>query len=109
MSKAKITGIVLLCFAGLFALIFIANEFEIFGIKFWGVRKADAQRKVFEQSQSYVEGKRQDLIKYRLEYMRADSADKVILKNTIAHAFANFDGNLLEPELKTFLDKMKFE
>ena len=109
MSKSKVTWITLLCIAGFILLIFAINEFEIFGIKFWGVRKADANRKVFEQSQSYVEGKRQDLIKYRLEYMRADSADKVILKNTIAHAFANFDGNLLEPELKSFLDKMKFE
>ena len=39
---------------GLFALIFLANEFSIFGVKFWGVRKENARREVFEQTQSYV-------------------------------------------------------
>ena len=64
-----------------------------------GKAQKDAERKVFEETQSYVEGKRQEATKYRLEYMRGDSLDKVAIKMTVAQSFANFDEDKLSPEL----------
>ena len=77
--------------ASLFLLIFLANEFEIFGVRFWGVRRENARREVFEQTQSYVEGKRQDLIRYHHEWMNASADDKISIEATIRMSFSNFN------------------
>ena len=86
-------------------LIFLANEFEIFGIKFWGVRKENARREVFEQTQSYVEGKRQDLVNYHHQWMQAKSFDdKQSIETVIRESFSNFDDEQIkDPELHSFL------
>jgi len=93
-------GIVLV----LFVLIFLANEFEIFGTRFWGVRKENARREVFEQSQSHVEGKRQDLIKYHHEWVNATPDNKIAIEYTIRQSFTNFDPELIKDgQLRSFL------
>lgn len=95
---------------GLFLLIFLANEFSIFGTKFWGVRKENARREVFEQTQSYVEGKRQELIKLHHEWNKASADDKIAIEATIRMNFANFDESKIEqPELYSFLKTIKYK
>lgn len=101
-----IIGIV--CF---FALLFIINEFNIFGIKFWGVRAQDARREVFENTQSYVEGKKQDLIKYHHEWMKAGPEDKLSIETTIRQQFSQFDEDKYlsnQSELHSFLKMVKY-
>ena len=93
-----------------FLLIFAANEFEIFGIRFWGVRKENARREVFEQTQSYVEGKRQDLIKYHHEWVKSSPQDQIAIEFTIREEFSQFseDRYLIDqPELYSFLKQIK--
>lgn len=95
MSNGKITAIVIGCILALFILIFAANEFQIFGTKFWGVRQENARREVFEQTQSYVQGKRQELVKLKHEWENADIDSKKTIEATIRISFANFpEGNL---------------
>ena len=90
--------------ASLFLLIFLANEFEIFGVRFWGVRRENARREVFEQTQSYVEGKRQDLIRYHHEWVNASSDDKISIEATIRMTFANFNPDQIkDSQLHYFL------
>lgn len=102
--------IVLAIIIGLFGLTFLANEYEIFGIKFWGVRKENAKREVFEQTQSYVEGKRQELTKYRLEYQRTkDPVEKEAIRQTVVTSFANLDYTKLPPDLQSFLNDLKYK
>lgn len=108
----RTTLIVIGAILGFFALIFLANEFEIFGTKFWGVRKENARREVFEQTQSYVEGKRQELIKLHHEWVNADDASKKAIESTIRMTFSNFDENkyLTDfPELYGFLKSIKYQ
>ena len=103
--QAIVLGII-----GFFALIVLVNEFEIAGVKFWGVRKENARREVFEQTQSYVEGKRQDLIKYHHEWVNASDDDKVAIEFTIRQSFSQFneDKHLVDqPELLSFLITIK--
>ena len=107
----RTTLIVIGAILGFFALIFLANEFEIFGTKFWGVRKENARREVFEQTQSYVEGKRQTLVKLHHEWMNADDTSKKALESTIRMTFSDFDEEkyLADfPELRNFLKKIKY-
>jgi len=112
------TGIkIFLGFIGVIVL-FLALElgfgwFGVFYTKTVGKAKENARREVFEETQSYVEGKRQELIKYRLEYMRADSSDKEAIKMTIVQSFANFDEDKhrdkFSAELISFLKEMKYK
>jgi hypothetical protein len=92
----------------LFLLIFLVNEFEIFGVKFWGVRKENARREVFEQTQSYVESKRIDLSRYHHEWMQAKTPeDKISIEAVIRQQFSNFDEDQIkEPDLKSFLHEV---
>lgn len=99
------------CIIAFVAFIFAANEFEIFGTRFWGVIKANAKREVFEQSQSYVEGKRQDLIKLHHEWNDATQEDRIAIEATIIMTFANFDESKLSdfPDLYDFLKTVKYK
>ncbi len=75
---------------------------------FFGPRHEAVRREVFKQTRSYNEGKEQELLKYRLEYMRADEDDKAALASTIRHSFADYDETLLTGELREFLRKIKY-
>lgn len=101
----KIALITIALIIGLFALIFAANEFEIFGTRFWGVRKENARREVFEQTQSYYDGKRQQLAKYRHEWVKADSDNKIAIEATIRNSFTGKDLKIFDndPILYKFL------
>ena len=106
----KATLIIFGSIIAIFAMIFLANEFEIFGVRFWGVRKACAQREVFEQSQSYVEGKRQELVKLHHEWIKADDESKKAIESTIRISFANFDsGKITDPDMNLFLHRIMNE
>lgn len=105
----KIWHIVALSALGLVvmvALSFGLGWTDVFYAKTVGKAREDARREVFEQTQSYVEAKRQELTKYRLEYMRADSSDRQAIKMTIVQSFANFDKSKLDYDLRVFLDEM---
>ena len=89
-------------------MIFLANEFEIFGIKFWGVCKENARREVFEQTQSYVEGKRQELINFITNGLVLIKILKLSIESTIRMSFANFDENKIQDtQLYDFLKQIK--
>ena len=110
MSKGKITLLIVGVIIALLGLIMLLGGFDIFYTKTIGSAKENARREVFEQTQSYVEGKRQEATKYRLEYLQAkDSADKTAIKMTIVQSFANFDVSKLEdPILEDFVNDMKY-
>lgn len=57
-----------------------------------GKAQQDADREVFESTQSHVEGKRQEAGKAYREWNQAkDVIEKKAIANGIAHNFANFD------------------
>lgn len=111
MQPLKVIGIILSALLAIFILTFIVQGEDWFMYKFWQPKMENVRREVFENTQSYVESKRQDLTKYRLEYLRDTSAtDRQALKMTIVQEFANFDeSKLTEPQLREFLRQMKFD
>ena len=102
-------------FCGL--LVFVALYFGlgylgVIGTKTIGKAQQNADREVFEQTQSYVQGKRQELVKLHHEWMSADNDSKKDIEATVRISFANFDENkYLEdsPELYSFLKKVKYQ
>jgi cellobiose-specific phosphotransferase system component IIC len=67
-----------------------------------GAAMEDADRKVFENSQSYVEGKRQEAIKLYREYKK-DIDSRPALCEVAVHQFANFDIDKLHSPSKQFI------
>lgn len=71
--------------------------------------KENAKREVFEQSQSYVEAKRQAALKYYKEFQNSNDAQKNSLKYIISQDFSNFDEDkYLTGELRNFIHGCKF-
>lgn len=107
---AKNLAAVLLWLVTGFVVVLCINEFEIFGTRLWGVRRSDARRQVYEQSQSYVEGKRQELMKYHHSWVNSTPAEKESIEFVIRHSFANFDESKIENrELRKFLIEVKMK
>lgn len=94
----KIFSRILITILLIIILYFSLGYLGIFGIKFWGVKRENARREVFEQSQSYVEAKRQSIVKYYDEYRNADSNEKIVIRKIVLQEFANFDLNKLSPQ-----------
>lgn len=103
-KKIKIVGIVICALLipiviGLYGL----GLFEIFA-----PMKRDIDRKVFENTKSYLHAAQQDLGKYYYEYQTADEAGKSVIKATIRIRFAELDANKLQSrELRAFLKKTR--
>ena len=108
MSKFQI---VLSVICGIVVLIVLAFALELGGLQwkmFFEPKHEAVRREVFKQTRSYNEGKEQELIKYRLEYMKADDEGKLAIASAIRHSFADYDETLLSGELKLFLRKVKY-
>ena len=72
---------------------------------FFAPKHAAIDRQVFEQTQSYVHGKIQDLAKYKREFNESkDPAARKAIQNIINQQFAQFDSNkVIDINLKQFL------
>ena len=106
-TKTVFAGIGIL--AGTLLLFFVLGLFGLGWFKFFAPKTENIRRDVFENTQSYVHGKSQDLAKKFEEYNKADSpADRETIRQLILLQFAEFDASKLQsPELRNFLIKMR--
>ncbi len=79
----------------------------LWDVTFWGTRVQNAQRQVFEQTQSYVQGKREYLSRLREQYETADDTHKAALKELILSEASNVDNSKLPPDLAAFIQSLK--
>lgn len=110
MSVRKwIVGIIL----GIVLLIGVVFGLGYLGVSFTktvGKSQQNANREIFEQTQSYVEGKRQEALKYYKEWKRAQTPeDKKTIESLVSQSFANFDETKLEGEVQTFVYNCKYK
>jgi len=81
---------------------FFTGGLDLAVTKFFGVRKANIQREIFEQSKSYTHGKIQDLAKYYEEHQTSE--DKQSIESLIKMNFSDFDANKINAlKLRQFL------
>lgn len=99
-------GYIVASLFGLAALLSLAFGLTWLGIEwrgFFGPRRAAVERRIFEETRSYQHGMRQDLVRYRMEYLLADTQDeKDAIASTVRMRFAEFDTTTLSPELQAF-------
>lgn len=77
-----------------FAIVFVVFSLQWLGIvnyRFFEPKRENARREVYENTQSYVEGKRQAITKYYDEWRKADADNKAAIRMIVLQDFANFD------------------
>lgn len=103
-------------FIGFLCLIFcigIGIGLDYLGFKWWSFiepKKEKMKREIFLNTRSYNEGKAQDLVKLRMEYLRTkDKTEREVIASTIRHMFAEYDENKINSiELRDFLKQIKY-
>ena len=81
---------------------------NLFTFKFWAPEFRDAQREVFEQSQSYVQGKETYLARLRLQYETAEEGpQRESLRRMILTEASTVDGEDLSEGLQEFLAELE--
>ena len=89
---------------GILALFFVFGLYGLGWQKFFLPKQENIRRQIFEQTQSYVHGKIQDLAKYKDEYDNADIDSKETIRQTIILRFAEFDETKIKSaSLRNFL------
>ena len=102
-------GIVLAGIIIMVGLYFGLGYLGVIGTKTIGKAQQNANREVFEQTQSYVEGKRQEALKLYQEYQNApDDESRRAIKSIASQSFANFDETKLSPTLQQFIHNCKY-
>jgi hypothetical protein len=108
MQVAKIVGWVALGLVGIMALTFILNAMGWANFAFWAPKYEDTKRDVFENTQSYVQGKAAHLTQLRLEYESTESDNrKAALRTMILSEAANVDRTKLPTDLQLFLNRLE--
>ena len=107
-QKWKWIGIGIGSLIGILLLFFVFGLYALGWMKFFEPKKENIRREIFEQTQSYVHGKIQDLAKYYEEYEKADANSKESIRQLIIVRFAEFDeAKIRSTKLKTFLTSMR--
>lgn len=101
-AKQVLLGIVGL--AAFIALMFVLNLGGLEWKKFFDPKFKNVERKVFENTQSYVHGQIQNLSKHYGEYQKGDQQAKESIKGIVAVQFAQFPiEQVPSGQLKSFL------
>lgn len=98
-DSLKAFAIVILVIAGFFVLDYTGLLWE----SFIGPRRENIRREIFENTRSFNEGKRQDLIKYYYEYQKADETGRIGICSVVRQSFAGYDLSALSIEQKSFV------
>lgn len=111
-DEVKAVGFGLAGWFGLVALLLITGGIIDYTGIIWdshiGVKRANVQRQIFEQSKSYTQGQIQQLQSYHHEWTTSDDAGKKLVESTVRHQFADFDIDLItDGELRSFLNTIR--
>lgn len=95
----SITGLVVLYGFG-----FAATGGDLAIYRFWAPKQENAKRVVFENTQSYVQGKQEYISRLRYQYQTAEpGAQQDALRSLILSEAANVDNSKLSPDLESFI------
>jgi len=105
----KITLSIVAIIAALILLGFGTGYLGVGYTKTVGKAQRNADREVYQQSESYVLGKRQDLGRYYHEWALAKTPeDKKIIESVVRQQFAEVDENIItDPTQYSFLQRCK--
>lgn len=100
----------LLCAAllGIYGIGWIVTAGDFWMYKFWAPKQANVERQVFENTQSYVDGKITYLDQLQREYYANQDPDyRRILRDVIVREADMIDANKLPVDLRAFVEDVK--
>lgn len=108
-SIPRIFAVVLLVVTLGYGLAFLATGGDLAIYRFWAPKRANAQREVFKNTQSFVDGKITYLSQLRLQYMEAEpgSPSQSALRTMIVTEASTVDEDKLPPDLAAFVNSLK--
>ncbi len=92
-----------------YGLGFLATGGDLAIYRFWAPKQENARREVFENTQSYVQGKTEYLSKLRFQYQEAEpgSAHKASLRTLILSEASTVDTGKLPTDLQVFIGGLR--
>lgn len=103
-SLPRMLFVGLLLMMGLYGLGFIATGGDLVIYKFWAPKQENAKRVVFENTQSYVQGKQEYIGRLRYQYQSAESgAQREALRSLILSEASTVDTSKLSVDVQAFL------
>jgi hypothetical protein len=107
----RIFLVALIALVVIYGLGFLATGGDLAIYRFWAPKQANAQRVVFENTQSYVQGKVEYLTRLRFQYQQAliDKEDTRAagLRTLILDEASTVDNDKLPPDLRAFISRLK--
>ena len=111
MKTWKIVLTSVLGIALLIGLSFGTGMLDVLYTKTVGKAKADANREVFEETNSFTKAKRQEIIKYYKEWNEAETPEeKEAIEAIAAMSLADFDDDkyITDPKLLNWVKSVKY-
>jgi hypothetical protein len=90
-----------------YGLGFLATGGDLAIYRFWAPKRANAERVVFQNTQSFVQGKTEYLSRLRFEYQSADADRKAALRTLILSEASDVDNTKLPVDLQVFINSLK--
>lgn len=106
-SLPRICLLVVGLIVALFVVGFISAGGDLAMFKFWAPKYENAKREVFENTQSYVQGKVSYISSLRLDYEKATGDQKESLRRMIVTEASNVDNDKLPPDMRSFISDLK--
>ena len=88
-------------------LLFAFTGANFFTYKFWAPKQANAEREVFEQTQSFVQGKAEYIARLRFQYQSASGPQKDALRTLILSEASAVDNAKLPADEQAFISQLK--
>jgi hypothetical protein len=108
MTIIKRAGLALLILVLVYGAGFLATGGDLAIYRFWAPKRANAEREVFVNTNSYIQGKTDYLSRLRLEYQTSKDADqKAALRTLILTEASNVDNSKLPTDLQGFIASLK--
>jgi hypothetical protein len=106
MPRVFLALLVAICF--LYGIGFLATGGDLLIYRFWAPKMENAKREVFENTQSYVQGKTEYIGKLRYQYLAAEpnSAQQASLRMLILSEASTVDLDKLPYSLKAFVQSI---
>lgn len=86
---------------------FLATGGDLAIYRFWAPKQENAKRVVFENTQSYVQGKQEYLSRLRYQYQQAEGPQKDSLRTLILDEASTVDTSKLSADLQAFVRRLQ--
>jgi hypothetical protein len=106
-SAPRIILALLILVVVVYGLGFLATGGDLAIYRFWAPKQENARRVVFENTQSFVQGKIEHLSDLQLAYGQAEGNQKAALRTDILREARQIDNDKLPVDLRAFISGLK--